>query len=111
MTHSRQRRPGQLPLLAAALLLAACSETPAPGAAEDAAPSAQEPVAERVTMQLDDLTAGWIDTGLQVTAGDQIAVFANGTADLQGLVLEPRHLLWWRILPWPRTENGQLRNV
>jgi hypothetical protein len=34
---------------------------------------------------------------MRVAAGDQVAVFADGTADLQGLWFEPRHLLWWRI--------------
>jgi hypothetical protein len=84
-------------------LLTGCSpDAPAPA---DAAPSdtaqaaeaAADPVAARAHVAIDNAMAGWLASGLRVAAGDEVTLFTDGSLTVDGLVLEPRHLLWYRL--------------
>ena len=49
--------------------------------------------------------AGWISTGISLEVGDPFEVDARGMWDAEGLILAPRHVLWYRV-----SEDGTARN-
>jgi hypothetical protein len=79
--------------------VAACS--PQEPRAGDAAPqvvaASHDPVAGRAHVTIDNAMAGWVASGLQVAKGDEVALFADGKLEAQGLVLEPKFLVWYRV--------------
>ncbi len=60
---------------------------------------------DETTVVIDNAMSGWLATGFTVTTGDQLALLATGTWEVQGIVFEPRHILWYRI-----GENGPATN-
>ena len=56
-------------------------------------------------LELRNALAGWIKTGILLEAGDSFEVDATGTWDAEGLILAPRHVLWYRV-----SEGGTARN-
>ncbi len=59
--------------------------------------SAMNPIAARADVTIDNAMAGWLASGLRVTAGDEVTLFADGGLTVDGVVFEPRHLLWYRV--------------
>ena len=81
-------------LIVAALtmgLAGGCTPEDGPRTVDDSA--AQEPAAERVHLRLANATAGWIPSGMRLSTGESVALFASGELEADG-VFEPRHLLW-----------------
>ena len=109
-TRSRLR-PGNLNYFLSLLLLAfvaGCSKSSPP--VEPATPSgtASEPPSAQTSvvtasseLRMDNAMAGWLDSGLTVSTGDSVALFAKGALAAEGLIFEPRHMMWYRI-----GENG-----
>ena len=60
---------------------------------------------EITKLELRNALAGWIKTGISLEVGDPFEVDARGTWDAEGLVLAPRHVLWYRV-----SEDGTARN-
>ena len=60
---------------------------------------------EIVKLELTNALAGWISTGILLEVGDPIEVDARGMWDAEGLILAPRHVLWYRV-----SEDGTARN-
>lgn len=60
---------------------------------------------EITKLELRNALAGWISTGISLEAGDPFEVDARGMWDAEGLILAPRHVLWYRV-----SENGTARN-
>ncbi len=60
---------------------------------------------EITKLELRNALAGWISTGISLEAGDPFEVDARGVWDAEGLILAPRHVLWYRV-----SENGTARN-
>ena len=56
-------------------------------------------------VELRNALAGWIKTGISLGVGDPFEVDAKGVWDAEGLVLAPRHILWYRV-----GEDGTARN-
>jgi hypothetical protein len=79
-------------------LLAACSpQEPSGKTAQAPAAVPADPVAARAQVAVDNAMAGWVASGLRVGKGDEVAIFADGKLAAEGLVLEPKFLLWYRI--------------
>jgi Protein of unknown function (DUF3047) len=79
-------------------LVAACSEQEPPAsAAQTSSNSPADPVAARAHVDINNVVAGWVSSGLRVAKGDEVAILADGKMEAMGLVLEPRFLLWYRI--------------
>jgi len=81
------------------LAAAACSphEPPPGNAAKPAAAAPRDPVATRAHVTIDNAVAGWVASGLKIAKGDEVALFADGKLEAQGLVLEPKFLVWYRV--------------
>ena len=47
-------------------------------------------------IRIDNAMAGWLDSGLSVSTGDSVALFAKGSLAAEGLTFEPRHMMWYR---------------
>ena len=56
-------------------------------------------------LELSNALAGWIGTGISLEVGDPFEVDARGMWDAEGLILAPRHVLWYRV-----SEDGTARN-
>jgi hypothetical protein len=80
--NSLTRRIGWLGALLWLGILGSCSSEPPP---------------VRATVAISNAMAGWLASGMSVTAGDEVTLFASGNLNLDGLVFEPRHALWYRI--------------
>ncbi|MGI9328385.1 MAG: DUF3047 domain-containing protein [Pseudomonadales bacterium] len=87
-------------------LLTACSDQSPPltGEAQTPAP-AEEVAADRLTVDIANAMSGWLHSGLEIKSGDNVALIGRGIWEADGLTLEPRHLLWYRI-----GEQGTARN-
>ena len=59
---------------------------------------------EITKLELTNALAGWISTGILLEVGDPIEVDARGMWDAEGLILAPRHVLWYRV-----SEDGTAR--
>jgi len=87
--------------LLGATTLAACSadETPIP-------PDTSSTAAHKsARTHIDNALAGWIATGVDLTPGQSAVLVAEGSWEIQGLVLEPKHVLWYRV-----GDDGEARN-
>jgi len=93
----------RIALLVGLGLLVGCSQETAAPESQTQAPVAEP--ADRVQVKIDNAMAGWVASGLKVAAGEELALFADGSLDVEGVVFEPRHLLWYRI-----GEQGIARN-
>ena len=60
---------------------------------------------EITKLELSNALAGWIGTGISLEVGDPFEVDAKGKWDAEGLILAPRHILWYRV-----SEDGTARN-
>ena len=60
---------------------------------------------EVAKLELTNALAGWISTGISLEVGDPFEVDARGMWDAEGLILAPRHVLWYRV-----SEDGTARN-
>tara|TARA_B100001093_G_C26702646_1_gene959786 strand:+ start:166 stop:1185 length:1020 start_codon:yes stop_codon:yes gene_type:complete len=60
---------------------------------------------EITKLELRNALAGWISTGIPLEVGDPFEVDARGMWDSEGLILAPRHVLWYRV-----SEDGTARN-
>ena len=60
---------------------------------------------EITKLELTNALAGWISTGISLEVGDPFEVDARGMWDAEGLILAPRHVLWYRV-----SEDGTARN-
>ena len=60
---------------------------------------------EITKLELTNALAGWISTGISLEVGDPFEVVARGMWDSEGLILGPRHVLWYRV-----SEGGTARN-
>ncbi|MEZ5551391.1 MAG: DUF3047 domain-containing protein [Pseudomonadales bacterium] len=56
-----------------------------------------DPVQARASLKISNAMSGWLASGIQVARGDELTLFGSGVLDAEGLKLEPRHLLWYRI--------------
>lgn len=65
-----------------------------------------DPVADRARVTIDNAVAGWVASGLKVGKGEEVALFADGKLEAQGVVLEPKFLIWYRV-----GENGDAANL
>ncbi len=54
-------------------------------------------IAAQADVAIDNAMAGWLPSGLRVAKGDEVALFADGDLEADGVVFEPRHLLWYRV--------------
>ena len=81
------------------------SVSPAADATTKAAGMPADPVAERSRTIIDNAMGGWVASGVFATAGDEITLFGNGSLIADGLNIEPRHVLWYRI-----GEDGEATN-
>lgn len=61
---------------------------------------------EVVTLELTNALAGWMKTGIFLENGDSFGIDASGVWDAEGLILAPRHVLWYRV-----SDNGTARNL
>jgi len=59
-----------------------------------------------VKLELKNALAGWIKTGISLEHGDSFEIKTNGIWDAEGLVLAPRHVLWYRV-----SDGGTARNL
>jgi hypothetical protein len=89
------------------IALAGCTES---GAPDSTAPAVEpEPVpevaADRATVAISNAMSGWLHTGLEIDAGDSVVLSGNGVWSAEGVNMEPRHMLWYRI-----GEEGAARN-
>jgi hypothetical protein len=104
-----ERQPAGLLALAALLLaLAGCQpEAPDSGdaASAEASPAGGAAIASRTRVEIDNALAGWIGSGVMVSPGDELTLFGHGEIEADGLRLEPRHALWYRL-----GENGPATN-
>ena len=62
-------------------------------------------IPEITKLELTNALAGWISTGISLEVGDPFEVDARGMWDAEGLILAPRHVLWYRV-----SEDGTARN-
>lgn len=97
-------------LCAGLLMLPGCGETtPADitqsSSSESTLGSDDGGLMDETTVVIDNAMSGWLATGFTVTAGDELALLAAGSWEAQGIVFEPRHMLWYRI-----GENGPATN-
>ena len=83
------------------MFFAGCSQEVAEQPADSEIPTSESAVAQRIQLQLDNALAGWVASGMAVSAGDAVALFADGVLEADGNSFEPRHLLWYRV-----GENG-----
>ena len=60
---------------------------------------------EITKLELTNALAGWINTGISLEVGDPFQLDARGMWDAEGLILAPRHVLWYRV-----GEDGTARN-
>ena len=88
--------------------VAGCSKATPPVEPSSQSSAVSEPPSDATSivrvsseLRIDNAMAGWLDSGLSVSAGDSVALFAEGSLAAEGLTFEPRHLLWYRI-----GENG-----
>ena len=51
----------------------------------------------QTTIQLTNALGGWKQTGIFLTTNDMVDVSAIGSWDADGLILAPRHVIWYRI--------------
>ncbi len=81
----------------ALFLLAGCSRNEGPPkAAEETSPAVSIP-ADSTLVSLGNLMGGWRATGVTINAGDAVGLFGVGEFNVEGLLFEVRHLLWYRI--------------
>ena len=59
---------------------------------------------EITKLELTNALAGWISTGISLEVGDPFEVDARGMWDAEGLILAPRHVLWYRVVRMGRRE-------
>lgn len=59
-----------------------------------------------VTLELTNALAGWMKTGIFLEYGDSFEIHASGVWDAEGLILAPRHVLWYRV-----SDDGIARNL
>lgn len=94
------------------VLFAGCGseETPATPATSTADAKAAalpaDPVAGRVHVKLENAMAGWVPSGLTVSAGDEVAIFADGRLEALGLSFQPQFVIWYRV-----GEDGNAENL
>ena len=56
-------------------------------------------------LELSNALAGWIKTGILLEVSDPFEIDARGMWDAEGLILAPRHVLWYRV-----NKDGTARN-
>ncbi len=59
-----------------------------------------------VKLELKNAHGGWIKTGIFLERSDSFEIEASGIWDAEGLILAPRHVLWYRV-----GQNGTARNL
>ena len=60
---------------------------------------------EITKLELSNALAGWIKTGILLEVSDPFEIDARGVWDAEGLILAPRHVLWYRV-----NKDGTARN-
>ena len=88
--------------------VAGCSKATPPSEPNSLPLAASEPPSDTASIvrvssevRIENAMAGWLDSGLSVSAGDSVALFAKGSLEAEGMTFEPRHMMWYRI-----GENG-----
>ena len=76
-----------------------------PQTVADTEPPPQEVPADRASVSITNAMSGWLHTGLELNSGDSVVLTGTGSWDAEGLIIAPRHMLWYRI-----GEQGQARN-
>ena len=102
------RSAGTALMMLLIVFIAGCSKaTPPVEATSDSSTKSDPPtvasslVSSNSNLRIENAMAGWLDSGLTVSEGDGVALFATGSLKAEGLTFEPRHLMWYRI-----GENG-----
>jgi hypothetical protein len=101
MEYTRASLPAASVLgIGLAVLLIAAGCTP-PEPHDDASPANDEPPVARIVTRahiaIDDALAGWIETGVELAAGDAVALFGDGAMEAEGTSIDAGFLLWYRI--------------
>ena len=89
-------------LLALALSAGCSPDVATPEAAPEppsasGTPSATVTPADATLVSLNNLMGGWQATGVTLDEGDAVGLFGTGEFDADGVVFQPRHLLFFRI--------------
>lgn len=87
--------------LIAVVALSGCGDQTDPGPTDQAADTHSdlpgEITMDRGTVEISNAMSGWLHTGLDIKSGDSVALFATGAWEVDGLIFQPRHMLWYRI--------------
>lgn len=88
-------------------VISACTEPSGSGPAASAEPaqSVREIPADRASVAITNAMSGWLHTGLELAAGDNVVLTGTGHWQADGIDFAPRHMLWYRI-----GEQGAARN-
>lgn len=94
-------------LFAISAAVGGCSDEPAtaPRASSQELEPVHEVAADRTTVPITNAMSGWLNTGLELDANDSVLLTGTGMWSVEGLDLEPRHILWYRI-----GEQGEATN-
>ena len=89
-------------IIACSVLLAACTQGNPPEPSENPTTVSDDPVATSGSIQatvidFSDTSAGWINTNVDVEQGETLLLQAKGLWEVEGLKLQPRHVIWYRV--------------